>query len=91
MPWFRLAAIVLVLLAAGCAGPTLQDKARRVKVGMSVAEVEAIMGPPRTGYIVGSVEWSSWVSGGPGYYQSVSMRFEHGVLISEPQASPPLR
>ncbi len=85
-------AVALAVAMAGCAQrPSAWDKARAIKAGMSKAEVEALLGPPRTGYVVGSTSSSTWVSGGPRDYRTVTMRFEHGVLVTDPHANPPYR
>ncbi|MBI2239164.1 MAG: hypothetical protein HYU59_00015 [Magnetospirillum gryphiswaldense] len=70
--------------------PTLAEKAQKVKVGMGVADVNAIMGQPRTGYIVGSVETSSWVRGGGSgpVAETAFARFENGVLVQPLQVWP---
>jgi len=84
---------LLLALGACAATPTLAEKAQRVKVGMSVAEVEAIMGKPRTGYVVGSVETSSWVRGGDfgPVAETAYARFENGALVAPLQMWPPPR
>lgn len=91
MKSFLAAVLGMVLILGACARtPTLAEKAQRVKVGMSVADVKAIMGPPRTGYIVGSVETSSWVRGGEygPVAETAYARFEYGTLVEPLQMWP---
>lgn len=82
------ASIAMALMVVGCAGSKFSfADARRVRAGMTTAEVQAIMGKP---YMVSSREGKEiWIwshaNGLTGSHQSISFVFTQGVLESVPK------
>lgn len=78
---------LLALAIAGCAGTNFSyDNARRIKVGMTEAEVTQIMGQPYS--VVSTANGQSWIwshaNGFSGSSRIVSFRFVDGRVAEIP-------
>nr|WP_286948254.1 outer membrane protein assembly factor BamE [Pseudomonas sp. UBA6718] len=82
-----IAAGLLMFAIAGCAGTNFSyDNARRVKVGMTEAEVTQLMGQPYS--VVSTPGGQMWVwshaNGFSGSSRSISFKFDQGRVTEVP-------
>lgn len=81
------AQLAIVAMLSGCAGTEFSyDQARRVSVGMTEAEVVAIMGPPYS--VVSRGDGQMWVwshaNGLTGSSRAVSFKMQDGRVAEVP-------